>query len=400
MLRPATTPPHLFTLIFLTANSVLTLNMFVPSLAHMAEDFGVEYSVMGLALGSYLAMTAVTQLFMGPMSDRYGRRPVVLVGMAIFTVASLVCSLTHDITIFLIARMCQSASATGMALSRAMIRDQYDTREAASKIATVAMIMAIAPMLGPSFGGLLDAVFGWRACFVFYTLSGLVLLYLTWVDVGETNLTPSANFGAQFREYPELFRSRRFWGYALCAAFSVGTFHIFVAGSPLVVAAAFAMGPAELGLYMGTITLGFILGSAISSRISKNYALSTMMIMGRSFAVLGLGIPALLIFMGHLSVPVFFGAMVLSGIGNGMTTPNASAGTMSVRPHIAGSASGLSAALIVLVGAIATTITGAVISPENGPYLLPLLMALASVVGLVAAIFVALVDRRDPLPDP
>ena len=398
MLRPATSAPHLFTLILLTANSVLTLNMFVPSLAHMAQDFGVEYSVMGLSVGGYLAMTAVTQLFMGPMSDRYGRRPLILIGLAIFCLASVVCAITHNVTIFLIARMLQSASATGMALSRAMIRDQYDDREAASKIATVAMIMAIAPMLGPSFGGLLDVVFGWRACFVFYALSGAALFVLAWVDVGETNLKPSADFAAQFREYPELVRSQRCWGYALCAAFSVGTFHIFVAGAPLVVSAAFGMSPAELGIYMGTITLGFIIGSGISRRIAHRFELSSMMILGRSFAVIGLGLPALFLYLGFVSVPLFFGAMILSGIGNGMTTPSASAGTMSVRPHIAGSASGLSAALIVLAGAVVTTITGALISAQNGVYLLPFLMSVASLVGLAAAISVALLDRRDPLP--
>ncbi|MGI3168081.1 multidrug effflux MFS transporter [Pseudooceanicola sp. C21-150M6] len=396
-MRPATTPPHLATLILLTGNSVLTLNMFLPSLKHMAEDFGTSYGVMSLSVGAYLLMTAATQLVMGPLSDRYGRRPVVLAGMGIFTLASLVCALTGDITTFLIARMFQSASATGMALSRAIIRDQYDDRQAAAKMAHVAMIMAIAPMLGPAFGGLLDAVFGWRACFWVYTGAGVALTLLSYLDLGETNLRKSETFGAQFREYPELFRSRRFWGYAVCAAFSVSTFHIFVSGAPLVVAAAFGMGPAQLGAYMGTITVGFILGSGISSRISHRYQLSTVMIWGRSLAVLGLGIPALLILAGQLSIPLFFGAMVMSGLGNGLTTPNANVGAMSVRPHIAGSASGLSAALIVFVGAFTTTLTGAVVTEETGAFALPFLMCLASVVGLIAALSVRAIDRREAM---
>ncbi len=394
-MRPAASPPHLLTLILLTANSVLTLNMFVPSLAHMAEDFGVDYAVMSLAVGGYLLMTAVTQLLMGPLADRYGRRPVILSGLAIFTVASVICALTQDIVIFLAARMMQSASATGMALSRAIIRDQFDDREAATKMATVAMIMAIAPMLGPSFGGLMDAFLGWRASFGFYAFSGVALFVLTYLDLGETHLKRSATFGAQFREYPELFRSRRFWGYALCAAFSVSTFHIFVSGAPLVVAAAFGMSPAELGVYIGTITLGFIIGSAISSRVSGRFQLSTMMIAGRLLAALGLGIAALFILAGQLSVPLFFGAMVLSGMGNGMTTPNASVGVMSIRPHIAGSASGLSAALIVLVGAFTTTITGAVVTETNGAFALPFLMCLASLIGLGCALLVRIIDRRE-----
>lgn len=394
-MRPATTPPHLWLLILLTGNAVLTINMFVPSLPHMAEEFGVTYGAISLSVGAYLLMTAVTQLVIGSLADRYGRRPLILSGMAIFALASVICAMTESFAVFLTARMFQSASATGMALSRAIIRDQFDDREAATQMATVAMIMAIAPMLGPMMGGVLDSLFGWRANFVFYALAGVGLFLLAWVDLGETHHRRSETFGAQFREYPELFRSRRFWGYALCAAFSVSTFHIFVSGAPLVVAATFGMGPAELGMYMGTITVGFIIGSAISRRVSRHVRLSTMMIVGRITAVVGLGVPGLMIFAGHISVPLFFGAMMLSGIGNGMTTPNANAGAMSVRPHIAGSASGLSSALIVFAGAIGTTVTGALISEVTGAYLLPLLMCLASVIGLVAALVVRAIDLRE-----
>ncbi|MWB77603.1 Bcr/CflA family efflux MFS transporter [Pseudooceanicola sp. 216_PA32_1] len=395
MLRAATTPPHLTTLILMTGTSVLTLNMFVPSLAHMAEDFGVDYGVMGLAVGGYLAMTALTQIVMGPLSDRYGRRPVVLVGMAIFFVASIICALTPDIRVFLAARMFQSGAATGMALSRAMIRDQFEPRDAAVKMATVSSIMAVAPMLGPSIGGFLDAAFGWRASFVLYSLAAAALFVICWADLGETNHHKSSSFGAQFRAYPELFRSRRFWGYSLCAAFSVGTFHIFVSGAALATKAAFGMSPGELGIWMGTITLGFMIGSATSGRISRNYELSTMMIVGRALAVVGIGIPTLLLWAGHVSAPLFFGAMVLSGIGNGLTTPSAGAGTLSIRPHLAGSASGLSAALIVGNGAVVATLTGWLVSAENGIVMLPFLMVLASVAGLAMALMVRAIDLAE-----
>lgn len=394
-MRPATTPPHLWTLILMTANSVLTLNMFLPSLPHMAEDFGVTYGVMSLAVGAFLLMTALTQLVVGALSDRFGRRPVILFGLAIFAGASVVCAVTDSFAVFLAGRLFQSSSATGMALSRAMIRDQYDDKEAATKMATVAMIMAIAPMLGPMLGGFLDSMFGWRANFVLYAASGVGLFVLAWVDLGETHVNKSATFGAQFREYPELFRSRRFWGYAICAAFSVATFHIFVSGAPLVVSATFGMGPAELGMYMGTITLGFIIGSGISSRVSRHFKLSTTMIAGRLLAAIGLGIPALVILGGYISIPLFFGAMILSGMGNGLTTPNANVGAMSVRPHIAGSASGLSSALVVFVGAFATTLTGTLVNEESGAFVITMLMCLASVIGLIAALSVRAIDRRE-----
>ena len=392
-LRAATTPPHIATLVMLTGTSVLTMNMFLPSLGHMAEYFQVEYGVMSLAIGGYLAMTALTQIVVGPISDRYGRRPVVLVGMAVFFAASMICALTTSFQWFLVGRMMQSATATGMALSRAAIRDQYDERESASKLAVISTLMAVAPMMGPMLGGFLDSVFGWRANFFVYAAGGAFLFVLCWVDAGETHHNRSASFGAQFREYPELLRSRRFWGYAFCAAFSVSTFHIFVTAAPLIAPVAFGMGTAELGMWMGSITLGFMIGTAISSRVSRNHPLSTMMIWGRSVATVGIAVPMVIMAAGYVSVPVFFGAMILSGVGNGLTSPNASAGAVSVRPHLAGSASGLSAALIVGMGAVTTTLTGAFVTEENGILLTPFLMVCACLLGLAAALYVRHVNR-------
>ena len=213
MLRSATSPPRIVTLILLTGLSVLSLNMFLPSLSNMAAEFQVDYSLISLSIAGYLAITAVLQVIMGPLSDRYGRRPVLLVGLVIFTLASLVCALTTSIWVFLAFRVLQGAVISGWALSLAVIRDMAPPKEAASLIGYVSMAMAVAPMLGPMLGGALDEVFGWRASFVVFTGFGAAALGLCWVDLGETNKTPSATFAEQFRTYPELFRSRRYWGY-------------------------------------------------------------------------------------------------------------------------------------------------------------------------------------------
>lgn len=393
--RAATTPPHITTLVLLTGTSVLTLNMFLPSLAHMAEDFEVDYGVMSLAIGGYLAISAVVQVIIGPLSDRYGRRPLVLVGMLIFFLASLLCAVTESFEWFLVGRLMQTASATGMALSRAAIRDQFDERESAAKLALISTLMAVAPMMGPMLGGFLDAVFGWRANFLLYALMGAVLFVLCWVDAGETHHNRSTSFGAQFREYPALVGSRRFWGYAFCVALSVSTFHIFVTAAPLIAPAAFGMGTAELGMWMGSITLGFMIGASISSRVSRRAELTSMMIAGRLLAVVGISAGGLLIWAGLVHEYVFFGAMILSGMGNGLTSPNATAGAVSVRPHLAGSASGLSSALIVGMGAVTTTLTGALVTEENGLLLVPGLMVGASVLGLIAALYVRRVNRQE-----
>ncbi len=398
-MRAAQTPPTLITLIFATALSVLSLNMFLPSLAHMSEDFAVDYGLVNLSVAGYLAVSAILQLIMGPLSDRYGRRPVLLICMTIFVCASIGCAFAESIWLFLGFRLLQAAVVAGSVLSSASIRDQYPPNEAASKLGYVAMAMALAPMLGPMLGGALDMLFGWRAGFVLYSLLGAGLLTLLWFDMGETNINRSSTFAAQLREYPHLFRARRFWGYALCAAFSIGGFYSFITGAPLVAAAWFDLSPAMLGLGIGIITGGFMVGNFITGRIAARTRLTTMILIGRIVASTG-PLLGLLLFLGEMgSVWVFFGSAICVGFGNGLTNANASAGVMSVRPKLAGSAAGLSGAMIVALGAVLTSITGAFVNAENGPYLVLGMMSASSFIGLLAVLYVRRVDRLEPLPD-
>ena len=386
MLRSANSPPRMSTLVLLTGLSVLTLNMFLPSLANMAADFQTDYAVVSLAIAGYLAITAVLHLIVGPLSDRFGRRPVLLICLAVFTFASLVCALATNIWVFLAFRVLQGAIVSGWAVSLAVIRDTAPPREAASLIGYISMAMAVAPMLGPMLGGVLDAVFGWRASFAVLFGFGLCLFVLCWFDLGETNKARSESFGKQFRSYPELLGSPRFWGFALCTAFSTGAFFAFLAGAPLVALEIYGISPVMLGFCMGTITAGFMLGSFLSGRLARRYALTTMMLAGRLVACLGLLAGLVLLTFGALPVGLFFVSTVFVGLGNGLTMPSSNAGAISVRPQLAGSASGLSGALTVGGGAALTTITGVVLTAENGTSGLLLIMLIASSVALVAVL--------------
>ena len=395
MLHSATSRPKMFTLVMLAALSVLSLNMFLPSLSNMARDFQTDYALVTLSIAGYLAITAVLMLIMGPLSDRFGRRPVLLVGLAVFTLASLGCALATDIWVFLGFRLLQGTVISGWALSLAVIRDTVPSREAASLIGYIGMAMAVAPMLGPMFGGVLDELFGWRASFWAFVVFGRAVLCLCWVDLGETNKTPSDTFMRQFHAYPELFRSRRFWGYALCTAFSTGAFYTFLSGAPLVAATVLALSPATLGFYMGTITAGFALGSFLSGRYAKRHALTTMMICGRLVACAGLLLGLGLFLAGFVHAISLFGATVFAGIGNGLSSPSSNAGALSVRPGLAGSAAGLSGALAVGGGAALSSITGAILTEENGAYALLGMMLFSSLMALLAALTVLRIDRRE-----
>ena len=393
MLPAATTPPRPATLVLLTGLSLASLNLILPSLPGIAEALGAPYALVALSIGGYLGVTAALQLVMGPLSDRFGRRPVVLASLAVFALASVGCALAPDIRTLLACRMLQGAVIAGAVLSRAIVRDMMPPREAASLLGYVSMAMAVAPMLAPVLGGALDQALGWRASFWAFAAMGAALLALCWRDLGETLAEPSRTFGAQFRAYPELVRSRRFWGHALCLTFSIGAFYIFLAGAPLVAGRLFGLSPARLGALLGSITAGFAVGSFLSGRLAARHPLTTMMIAGRLVACAGLLGGLALFAAGAETVAILVGAVMLVGLGNGLTVPSATAGALSVRPALAGSAAGLSGALTVGGGAVLTSVTGALVAGTAGAATLLGVMLASTLLALVAALAVWWIER-------
>jgi MFS transporter, DHA1 family, multidrug resistance protein len=385
--------PHLITLILLSGLSVASLNLFLPSLPNIASEFGVDYALASLTIAGYAAVAAVLQLVVGPLSDRFGRRPVLLASLAIFSLASVGCVLAADFWTFLFFRMLQAVIVSGFTLSRAVIMDAYGAQKGASLMGYIGMAWAAAPLLAPMLGGVLDELFGWRASFWTFLVFGAMLLAICWVDLRETNVNRSETLLKQLRTYPELLRSGRFWGYALWTAFSVSAFYAFIAGAPLVGSAVFQISPAQLGVYLGSTTVGFVLGSYLAGRLSARLPLTTMMIAGRVVACAGLVLGLLILSAGVVHELTLFGACVFVGLGNGVTMPSSNSGTMSVRPKLAGSASGLSGALTSASGAAFSAIIGAVLTVDNAAYGLLTVMLLASALGLAAAVFVQRIDR-------
>jgi Bcr/CflA subfamily drug resistance transporter len=372
---------------------VLPLNVFVPSLANIAQDFGTGYGLVSLSLAGYATVAATLELIMGPLSDRFGRRPIMMISLAAFTAGSIGCALAASIWSFLIFRLLQAAITSCYPVSMAIIKDTVGDEQTASRIGYAAMIWALAPMIGPGLGGVADEVLGWRAIFWGLAVAGVAMFALCWFDLGETNQRRSGTFAQQFRAFPKLFRAPRFWAYALCMGFSVGTFYAFLAGAPLV-AATFDLPPASLGLYIGSITGGFMFGSFMSGRNAGRYPLTTMMIAGRIVACAGPAICLILIFAGITHAIALFGPCILVGIGNGLTMPSANAGAMSVRPELAGSAAGLAGAMTIAGGAAFSSITGAFMTDENATYALFCIMLLATAIALLTAMLPALIERR------
>lgn len=394
-MRTASSKPRLSTLILLSALAILPINFFLPSLPGMANEFDVAYGIMGLSLAAYAGVSAFLQLVLGPLSDRFGRRPVILWALAIFIVATIGCALAPDAWTFLACRMVQAIIAPTYAVSLAAIRDTTRREQAAGQFGYLAMAWAISPMLGPTFGGILDQVLGWRASFYVLAFFGAAVLVLCWADLSETNRTPSSTIAEQYRAYPELLGSKRFWAYCVCMAFSVGAFYAFLAGAPLA-ASAFDLPPAILGLYMGSITGGFMVGSFLAGLLAGRLQVTTMLVVGRIVACAGLLFGLVLYAAGIDHVLALFGPCLFVGLSNGLTQPSANAGAISVRSTHTGSAAGLAGAITVAGASIMAAFAGAVLTEENAQSGLFLVMLASAAVALGAALVARNLDSSAP----
>jgi Bcr/CflA subfamily drug resistance transporter len=377
------TPPRLITLTLLTALSALTLNMVLPSLPSMARDLAARESVTALAVSGYMLASALFQLGLGPVSDHFGRRPVMLGALLLFVGASLGCMLAPNVAVLLACRVLQAVIVAGTVVSSAAIRDRHSAVESATKLSLIASAMAVAPMLGPMLGGVLDVSLGWRAVFALYALLGGTLLLLAWVDMGETR-APGLP-APRLADWLALLRSSRYWAYVLCTAFSVGAFYVFVTGVPYVGKAAWDLSPAQVGLGVGSITGGFLVGAGISARQARRLGVGVLLVAGRVVAVLGMAL-GLGVFAAGASHPLaLFGLTLFIGLGNGLTLPSANAGTLSVRPALAGTAAGLAGALVMALGAVLSTLTALVVERSPTPTALLTLLTGCVLLSLVAA---------------
>ena len=389
-----TTPPNIATLVLLAGTGALSMNVFLPALPEMTEHFDTEYRVMQLAVPLYLLLNAFLQLLVGPFADKYGRRPVTLIGLVIFVVASIGCVYAPTVGIFLFFRLLQSFVAIGYVLSRAVVRDMYPADKAAAMIGYVAMGMSLVPMFSPVIGGALTGLFGWESTFWLMVGMGGLTLALAWADQGETNQPSDMSLARQFAQYPELLRARRFWGYAMCVTLSSGAFFAYLGGAPFVGSEIFGLDPSALGFWFGAPAIGYLVGNFLTGQLATKFGINKMILVGSIIAFAG-PMAALIAFeLGSKSELIFFGSMTFVGLGNGMVIPNGTSGALSVRPHLAGTAAGLSGALMIGGGAALAALAGALLTPERGAFPLLALMAIVCAMGVAAILLVIRRERQ------
>ena len=393
-------PPHIATLVLMTGLGAMAMNIFLPSLPRMAESFEAPYALIQLTVAGFLATNAVMQVFIGPLSDKFGRRPIILAGIAVFCVATVGCILSTNVYAFIAFRMIQASIAVTFALARAVVRDMYDQDRAASMIGYVTMGMALVPMVTPALGGVIDETMGWRASFWVLLILGIAIFALVWADLGETKTPSGRTILGQFAEYPELLTSPRFWGYCLASAFSSGAFFAFLGGAPYVGTNVFGLSPSSFGLWAAIPGVGYFLGNMLTGMVAVRLGVNRMIVTGALVTAMGLTVALALSYAGLGGPVVFFGGMFFVGLGNGMIMPSASSGMLSVRPHLAGTASGLGGTMMIGGGAVLSVLAGILLGPGTDEKPLIWLMMLTALAGLAAIGLVIWRERQLGLGTP
>ncbi len=382
------TAPHLLTLILMSGMSVTSMSVFLPSLPSMTEFFKTDYALMQLSISLYLACTAIVQLVAGPLSDYFGRRRVVLSALIILIFATIGCYLSKSIETFLFFRILQASIATLMVISKAIVRDMASPEKAASMLGYVTMGMSVAPMIAPSIGGLFETYYNWQATFLFVIIFSFGLFLLCWFDLGETNKEKNKSLREQVSEYPILFASRRFWGYVFAAAFSTGTFFAFLGGAPFIGSKVFNLSPATMGVLFGLPALGFFGGNFLTGKFSMRIGIDRMILLGTIAQIFGMGMSLIISILGFGTAFTFFGFCIFIGIGNGLTLANSTAGMLSIRPSVAGTASGIGGAIQIGGGSALATLAGFLLSNSEGAYALQIIMFLSALMGFICILYV------------
>ncbi|WP_298374893.1 multidrug effflux MFS transporter [Azospirillum sp.] len=329
----------------LVAFGPLSTDLYLPSLPILVRVFDTDIAMVQLTLSVFLVGFAVSQLVYGPMSDRFGRRPTLLVGVSVYLVASAVCALATSVEGLIAARFFQALGACcGPVVGRAVVRDVFGRDRAATVLAYMSMAMTLAPAIGPVLGGALTELFGWRSNFILLTGFAVAILAAVWSLLGETNTardSEALNPGRMAANYLMLLRNRRFVGYVLIVACSYSGIFAFISGSSFLLIGQMHLSPAQFGMSFATVVLGYTLGSFLAGKLSHRLGGARMIRVGTLVSVGGGALGVGLALAGVLQIASVVAPVFLFSLGAGLTLPNATANAVGPYPTMAGLASSL-----------------------------------------------------------
>lgn len=363
----------------LIAMGAISTDLYLPSLPAIGAAFGVAAAEVQLTLSVFLVGFACSQLVCGPLSDRFGRRPVILGGIALYLAATLLCIVAPSIEVLIAARFLQALGAcVGPVLGRAVVRDVYGRDGAAQVLSYMGMAMALAPALGPIIGGYLQVWFGWQANFGVLAAFALVLFLAILATLPETNRWPdpaATQPGRLAATYLSLLRQRSYIGFVMITAFSYAGIFCFISGSSFVLIGLLGLTPDLYGYCFAAIVVGYMIGTFGSGRLTKRLGLERMIRLGGAVQALGGLLGVLLYGAGFFSVVSVVGPVAVFMVGAGLVLPNAQAGALGPFPKNAGAAS----ALLGFFQMGFAALVGIAVGHGSGSSALPMMAAIALV---------------------
>ena len=346
----------LWLLVMVTIAGTMAMHMFIPALPDAARHFGASSGQMQQTITVYILGLALGQLIYGPMSDALGRRPLLLVGLFLYTVASLAAFLAPSANMLIGARLIQAlGGCAGLALGRAIARDTATPETAVGSLALLNLMMMIGPGNAPSIGSGLDALFGWRIIFAVLALMGALTAIGVWRLLPETgHPTGKLNWRTVRNDYRTLLGSPQFLGFAIGGGSATTSMYAFIAAAPFIFIEQLHTSKAQLGIYLGVLMAGMAAGNALARQLIKRWPLERLILGGN---MLSLGCAAALVVLTLLqliNVPAVVTLMLLFTLGSGMTSPAALSKALGVHSDLTGSAAGVYGFTQMAVGGLCT----------------------------------------------
>ncbi|WP_159596485.1 Bcr/CflA family efflux MFS transporter [Hydrogenophaga sp. BPS33] len=372
---------------------LLAMTICLPSMQQWGAIFGSSQAAVQLTFSGYVLAYGGLQLLYGPLSDRLGRKRILMLGLALGGLGSLAAALAGDIATLTAARVLQGAGcAAGMVIGRAMVQDLFKGPERTRVMAYIGMAMGLCPPLATILGGQLHERLGWQANFALMALMALVLFIAAWRALPDTRPATEPQQAHWLREmassYAQLARAPGFLLYVAILAMTTATFYAFLAGAPMVLGN-YGVGPAGMGYYIMFVPLSYILGNFLTTRLVHRLGERAVMRVGQGSTMLGIGLMLVLALAGVDKPLALAAPLVLLGMGHGLLVPPTLIGTVGLLPALAGAAAAVAGLAQQVMGAVGGFVVGLV--PHNGAANLGWLM-----LGLSAgaAVAMALLQRR------
>lgn len=383
----------LWLLTLITFSGTFAMHSFVPALPEAAQDLGASLAEMQATMSVYIFGLAVGQLAYGPLSDRFGRRPVLMVGLALYAVAGLGAAFVSDAHALIVARLLQAlGGSAGLVIGRAIVRDSALPHEAGRRLAVMNLMIVLGPGLAPLVGGLLAASLGWRSLFFGLALLGIVNLLFSWRLLPETRSADTApRMSALARNYGRLLVTPAFVGFAIGGGCATTSMYAFLGASPFIFIQQLHRPDYEVGLYPAIVMVGVWLGTVAATRLIRRLPIDRLAVAANLLSVLASFVFLGAVLSNHLTVLLAIAPMFVFGIGVGIASPAALTQALGVNPAVIGSASGLYGFSQMGVGAICTALVGIGTNPALTT---AIILVGAGVIGQIAFWFA--LSRRQP----